>query len=92
MIYLLQGHSHLISEERKKADQFPGNAFGNCRGWACDIVVLIVAVQRFHGCCLSPLKRIGDYFNLVSYHICSHKANFSVYVFTHMFSLITWLI
>lgn len=91
MIYLLQGHPHLISEERKKADQLPGNSFGNCRVWACDIVVLIVAVQRFYGCCLLPPKRVKDYFSLVSFHICSHEANFSVYVFIHMFSLVTCL-
>lgn len=82
----------LISEERKKADQLPGNSFGNCRGWACDIVVLIVAVQRFYACCLSPPKRIEDYFSLVSYYICSHKASFSVYGFIDMFCLVTWLI
>lgn len=54
MIYLLQGHSHLISEKRKKADQLPGNSFANSRGRACDIAVLIVAPQRFYECCLSP--------------------------------------
>lgn len=39
MIYLFQGHSHLISEKRKKADHLPGNSFGSCRGWASDIVL-----------------------------------------------------
>lgn len=58
MIYLFQGHSHLISEKRKKADHLPGNSFGSCRGWASDIVILIVAPQRFYGCCLSPPERI----------------------------------
>lgn len=88
MIHLLQGHSHLISEERKKADQLPGNSFGSYKGWACDIVLLIAAAQRFYRCCLSPPKRTEDYFRLVSYHICSHKANFSIYVFIPMFSVL----
>lgn len=79
----------------KKADQLPGNSSGNCRGWAYEIVELIDAVRDCcDACfnCLSPSKKIGDHFNCGSHQICSHRANFSVNVFIHMSSLVTWLI
>lgn len=94
MIYVLQGHSHLISEERRKLISSQEILLVTA-GAGFMIVVLIDAVRDCCDAlfnCLSPSKKIGDHFSCGSHQICSHRANFSVNVFIHMSSLVIWFI